>query len=361
MAKTPNLKRLIVPAIFVAALFAVVILRDRPTPADPAQVSTFSGPTMGTVFTVKVVDGIEDEAAEERVSRAILGALDAVDRSMSTWREDSEIIAFNRAAADEVFPVSEMLAMVVERALFVAGRSGGAFDPTVGPLVRAWGFGAEGLATPPTEDVLQDIQGRIGWRLVSLDRARPGLVKSARGVELDLSAIAKGFAVDRVFAVLRDLGHRNVMVEIGGEVRTGGQAPSGGPWRIGVETPGGVPGAVSQVVELSDRSMATSGDYRNYREVDGQRLSHTIDPRQGHPIRHGLASVTVIHESCMEADAWATALTVLGPEDGMALAEELGLAAYFIIRSDEGFVEQSSSAFGNLLGTPIVVSDGRDS
>jgi thiamine biosynthesis lipoprotein len=128
-----------------------------------------------------------------------------------------------------------------------------------------------------------------------------------------------------------------------------------------VETPGGVPGAVSQVVELSDLSMATSGDYRNYREVDGQRLSHTIDPRQGHPIRHGLASVTVIHESCMEADAWATALTVLGPEDGMALAEELGLAAYFIIRSDEGFVEQSSSAFGNLLGTPIVVSDGRDS
>jgi thiamine biosynthesis lipoprotein len=361
MADRPTLKRLIVPALFVAALYAVVILRDRPGASDGSAVTSFTGPTMGTTFTVKLAGEVLDDAAEKRVSRVIAGALDAVDRSMSTWRQDSEIIAFNRAPADEAVPVSELLATVVGRALEVAEVTEGAFDPTVGPLVRAWGFGAEGLSTPPTEDVLAGMRDRIGWRLVTLDPTVPSLAKAGDGVELDLSAIAKGFAVDRVFVVLRDLGYTNVMVEIGGEVRAAGRAPRGGAWRIGIETPGAESGTVSEVVSLTDLAMATSGDYRNYREVDGQRLSHTIDPRLGSPIRHGLASVTVIHESCMEADAWATALNVLGPEEGLALAEAEGLAAFFIIRADDRFVERASSTFGNLAGTSVVEPDERSS
>lgn len=360
MKPSVSLRRLILPALFVAALFAVVIFRDRPQDVPARNLTSFSGPTMGTTFSVKVVAPEMNLATERAASDAIHEALDAVDRSMSTWREDSEIMALNRAAAGQPVEVSRDLLVVTGTALEVADASGGAFDPTVGPLVRAWGFGADGLASPPTPDVLEDIRRRVGWQHLILSEGASTISKGLDGMELDLSAIAKGHAVDRVFAALTELGHQDLMVEIGGEVRARGTGPTGGPWRIGIEVPDGMPGQVRKIVPLSGRAMATSGDYRNYREVDGVRLSHTIDPRSGAPVRHGLASVTVFAPTCMAADAWATALNVLGPEEGPQLAEALELPAYFIVRSGDGFSDVETVAFGNLVASDRVVrTEGR--
>lgn len=341
----PPLRRLIVPGLFVAALFAVVFFRQPGSPALREEV--LSGSTMGTTYLVKVVVHEDDEPAG-RLTVMVENALERVNGAMSTYIESSEVVRFNRHGAGE-FSVSGDLLEVVDEAQRVARLSGGAFDITVGPLVESWGFGPRGAVDPPSDETIGRLLATTGFEHISVDRERGILTKGSAEVEIDLSAIAKGFAVDRVTEALIQDGRENFMVEVGGEVRTCGRNAENIVWRIGIERPDEGGRSVHSVVPLPDLALATSGDYRNFVVRNGIRISHTIDPRIGRPIAHDLASVSVVHASCMTADAMATALEVLGPEEGMALAESHGIPALFLVRLEEGQFEERRSPMWSAL------------
>lgn len=335
---------MIVPALFVGALFLVVIIRQ-PNGPEPSSQWVLTGRTMGTVFTVKVVVPPKSEIRQGDVEAVVRSAVDGVDFAMSTYREDSELSRFNRHGTGP-FQVSGPMVEVMTEAQRIADLSAGAFDITVGPLVDAWGFGPDPVIAPPDADAIAELLSENGFQKLEVDATRQTLRKDREAIRCDLSAIAKGYAVDRVTDELSRLGLDDVMVEVGGEVRTAGRNLSGRAWRIGIERPEKGPGGLWSAVTLVDTAMATSGDYRNYYERDGVRISHTIDPRTGTPITHKLASASVIHPSCMTADALATALSVLGPEAGRQLVEREGLAALFLIRTaDGGFEEWASDAW----------------
>ncbi|WP_152485988.1 FAD:protein FMN transferase [Methylohalobius crimeensis] len=303
------------------------------------------GLALGTSFSVKATrlpPGIEPDGLKNELE----DLLETVDRQMSTYREDSELSRFNRSIADNWQPVSEDLARVVAASLEISRWSGGAFDVTVGPLVNLWGFGPDpDITETPSDAAIETLKARIGYDRLEVRLDPPALKKREPQLYVDLSAIAKGFAVDLMAEHLEALGIEDYLVEVGGEVRLKGDSPRGGAWRIALEKPVPQVRQVEKLLTLTDTAMATSGDYRNYFEVDGERFSHTIDPRSGRPIRHRLASVTVLSHTTMQADALATALTVLGPREGFARAEEAGLSALFIVKEKEGFSEKATSAF----------------
>lgn len=323
------------------------------------------GPTMGTYYRVRVVA----EADDREVIRGLVEErLDAVDRAMSTYRDDSEISRFNQLAAGQSLVFSEETWAVLELAWKVREESGGAFDPTVGPLVDAWGFGAPGRDAEPTpvaDDRLAETKRVVGAIELLAEERR--VLKLEDGAALDLSAIAKGWATDRVSEALSQAGFANHLVEVGGEVRTAGHSPAGDAWRIAIERPP-VPATDSppsariaapedatgpglqKILPFFDGSLATSGDYRNYWERDGVRYSHTIDPRTGRPVEHALASASVLHESCALADAYATALMVLGPEEGLRWADQNDITALLLIYSGDSLEELSSAAFRDRFG-----------
>jgi len=313
----------------------------------PARV-VLSGQTMGTTWSV-VLPGHGHSRDDLVAARTAIGErLDAVDQLMSTWNSDSELSRLNRHATSAPFPVSSETLEVLEVAREVSERSGGAFDVTVGPLVAAWGFGA-GARLPgevPDPAELARIRERVGYWMLEIDAAHGRVRKARPDLQCDLSAIAKGYGVDEVARALDSLGWNDYLVEVGGEVRARGERPEGGPWHVGIERPDEGDRVVQGTVELTDLAMATSGDYRNYYEVDGERLSHIIDPRTGHPVSHRVASVSVVHVATVWADAWATALTVLGPEEGLDVAEREGIGVYFLLRTGpESFEARASSAF----------------
>nr|WP_276603291.1 FAD:protein FMN transferase [Nannocystis pusilla] len=274
---------------------------------------------MGTTWRVTVVHEGRDVAP---ILPMIEAELAQIDREMSTWRDDSAISEFNRRADTSAFPAPAALVEVVAQANEVSERSGGAFDVTVSPLVDAWGFGRDKTASPPTDEQFAALRAQVGWQSLHADRSANTLRKDKPGLTITLSAIAPGYAADVLSDRLVELGFGRHLVDVGGEFRARGDGPEG-PWRLGIERPDGAVDerVVQEVVPLRDAALATSGDYRNYREEAGRRISHTIDPRSGRPIDHKLASVTVIHRTAALADAYATALNVLGPEDGFALAE----------------------------------------
>lgn len=340
---TPRARRLLPVFLLVLLVLAVRQLWWL-APAEPA----IGGSIMGTTWSVRL-DGRGRTRADVAAARtAVAERLARVDALMSTWKPDSELSRFNRHASGEPFPLSPETFEVLSLAREVGERTGGAFDVTVRPLVAAWGFGA-GARAPgqgPDEAELAALRERVGVDLVELDDGRRTARKRRPDVECDLSAIAKGFAADEGARALESLGWRAFLVEVGGEVAARGERPGGGPWRVGIERPDPEVREVYVRVELRDRAMATSGDYRSFYEQDGRRLAHIIDPRDGRPVRHGLASVSVVHRRAVLADAWATALGVLGPEEGFALAEREGIAAYFLIRvGREAFESRSTRAF----------------
>lgn len=334
----PPLRLLILPGLFVAALLAVMIFRQRPQPTD-AREWVATGPTMGTTFTVKVVAAHGDETTRQRVAKLVREVVDRVDSAMSTYRSDSEIEVFNRHGTEPLEVSPEML-VVVEEAQRVARLSDGAFDITVGPLVNLWGFGPSGTTEEPSEERLAELVAIMGYEQIAVDPVNGTLRKAMPACRIDLSAIAKGFAVDEVATTLEREGFSIYMVEIGGEVRTRGRKASGHEWRIGIERPDVDGRAIHTAIPLTDLALATSGDYRNFIVRDGVRISHTIDPRTGRPIAHDLASVSVIHSSCMTADALATALEVLGPVEGFDLAQRQQIPALFLVRTDENVFEE---------------------
>lgn len=336
-----------VPLLF-AVVFAIALGCSRSE--SPTSLHQFSGPTMGTRYTVKVVAHDLPPQQRREVDLTVRAALDDVNAKMSHYVDDSEVSRLNRWSDPTPIPVSAETFEVLQRAHDVSVATRGAFDVTVGPLVDAWGFGRSGRPlAPPARSQIQRLLALTGWELLELDADSSSVRKLRPELHLDLSAIAKGYGVDRVAEALEAAGLDDYMVEVGGEIRTGGVNHEGQPWRIGIERP--VPGerAVELVLSLRDLAVATSGDYRNYWEIDGRRISHTIDPRSGQPIAHNVASVSVVSPLCVLADAYATGLLVLGPE-GVDLAEELQLAAYFLQRGKgDVFVGRMTTAFEELI------------
>lgn len=343
------LRRFVAPALFVVLVFGVYFRSsgDSPPPSDDGHtVTEFTGETFGTTFTVKVVDDDLSDAEQQDILAAIQRELSLVDGQMSTWKDTSVLSALNRAPVGQPFPTKPALHEVLGLARSVHQASDGAFDVTVGPLVNRWGFGPDGRPqSAPTEDELATLQAQVGQLHLTLSDDGPTATRGVDGLTVDLSAIAKGYAVDRVSQALLALGASDHMVEIGGEVVAQGRNGSEEPWRIAVEKPDSLARSPMDVVALSGEAMATSGDYRNFLDLDGQRISHTIDPRTGRPVTHTLASVTVVAPSCAAADAWATALNVLGPEEGLAVADREGLAAFFLVRTRDGFARTASAAY----------------
>lgn len=339
------LKRSIVPGLFLVAVTAVWLKRGQeakapPEPAPGPAVTSFEGPIFGTEFHIKVVGELSDPEIE-RVQARIGDELQAVDDAMSTWNDASELSRFNASTSTEPVELSADALQVFELAHQISVASEGAFDVTVGPLVNLWGFGPDGITEQPDDAQLAVAFERVGYELLV---PGPGtLTKTRPDVYADLSAIAKGFAVDQVALALDELGHPAHMVEIGGEVRLGDAKAPGLPWQIAIEAPDPSTRQGFTTLPLERISLATSGDYRNYLERDGERTSHTLDPRTGRPIDHGLASVSVLHADCAAADAWATAINVLGPEQGLAVAESQELAVLLLVRTDDGVEQRTSS------------------
>ena len=315
------------------------------------QLVTISGPTMGTTFQVKIVQS-EITMDLDVLEREINARLTEVNRQMSTYRDNSEISQFNRARSTDWFGVSSDFAYVLHIAREISTWSDGAFDVTIGPLVNLWGFGPSAIPDRvPSPDSIEAAKTLVGYKKIRVDLSAPAIKKEIPEVYCDLSAIAKGFGVDRVASYLDSLGINRYFIEIGGELRTKGHNHLRQLWRIGIASPAGQ-GELQKALALDNMSMATSGDYHNYFERDGVRYSHTIDPRTGQPITHALASVSVIHKSCAYADGLATAINVMGPETGFAYAEKRNLAVFMIVRQGNRFVEKMTESFEELLKKP---------
>jgi len=336
--------------VLLLGLAALAGACRRPPAEQSPQPVTFSGPTMGTRFTVKVVD-LPKHVEVEALKREILDKLRGLEALMSTYDPDSELSRLNRFEGPDWFDVSPQTAAVVDEALRIGELTDGAFDVTVAPLVSLWNFGPARptIDRVPSNAQIEEAKARVGFRRIEVRRSPPGVRKERKDVSIDLSGIAKGFAADRLAEHLEHRGIRNYMVDVGGEVKARGRNPRGKPWQIAVESPLMSTRQIQRVVPLDGLAVATSGDYRNYFEQDGIRYCHILDPRSGRPITHKLASVSVLDPSCMRADALATALMVLGPEAGYNFAREHELAAFFIVNSDAGFVEKMTPRFEQVL------------
>lgn len=301
-----------------------------------AAVTRLSGETMGTSWSVLAV------GATSHLRDEIERVLARVVADMSHWEATSALSRFNASAVGQWQALPAGFAHVLAVALEIAETSGGAFDPAMGRLADLWGFGPAGPAGFPLDRDLAAILGQSGRRWIEQDRANARRLSDAT---LDFSGIAKGYAVDAVAAVLLGLELNDFLVEIGGELRGQGIRPDGQPWWVDLEQPAGFQTAPLRIA-LHDLSVATSGDTQRAFEHDGRRYSHTLDPRTGRPIANGVVSVSVLHASCMMADAWATALTVLGAE-GMTLAERSGLAVRMLI---EGAAEMLTPRLASMIG-----------
>jgi thiamine biosynthesis lipoprotein len=316
-----------------------------------AAIRDLRGLTMGTSWSVRLLESaMPGRAGSADLQQGLQQQLDLVVAQMSHWNDESDLGRFNRAEPGSWHSLPAAFCEVLGFAMHVSQASGGAYDPCAGALVNLWGFGPrhrydEPGFLPPKDDTVALLLSQRQRRRLELDlparRARqPG------GLQLDLSAIAKGHGVDRLARYLDSQGICHYLVEVGGELRGAGSKPDGQPWWVMLEQVDGADNAQQppeMLLALHGLSVATSGDYRRFFEDGTARFSHTIDPRSGMPIANQLASVTVVHEQCMAADAWSTALTVLGAEAGMALAEEQGLAARFLQRDGPGFHETLSS------------------
>jgi thiamine biosynthesis lipoprotein len=329
-------------------LFIMVSLAACSGETPPTQLA---GATMGTTWHVSYLPAASAPAVED-LQLGIEAQLEQVNSSMSTYRPDSEISRFNALDSGEWFIASPDFFRVLTTALDIGQLSEGAYDVTVAPLVDLWGFGPDGIVDePPSDHEIALLMPQVGQNKLQVDAERFGVMKRS-ALTVDFSSLAKGFAVDQVAEWLLAQGIERFMVEVGGEMRLSGLSGRGDPWRIAIEQPEISRREIATTVSLSDVALATSGDYRNYFELNGQRYSHSIDPRTGYPVAHDLVSVTVVHSSCMIADAWATALTVLGAERAMVVAKTQGLAVYFIRRVEDGFDQSHTPQFSRYLGEP---------
>ena len=303
------------------------------------EIIELKGTKMGTSYRITVV---ADQLAPVDLHQQIDDLLSTVDNSMSTYKPESELSRFNRLPVGQQMQISPDFARVLQISRDIWQRSDGAFDPTIGPIVDLWGFGpTPSDNTAPTPQQVSTALENTGFQHIVLVEQQ---LSKNHPIQLDLSAVAKGYAVDLVADLLEMLALPDYLVEVGGEIRVSGLNPDGEPWRIAIEQPS-LMSSVNRIISVADRAIATSGDYRNYFEQQGTRYSHILDPRTGVPIQHNLASVTVMATSCAEADAWATAFLVMGPEQSLALAEKWAIPIYLLVGRGDTFEDMKSTQF----------------
>jgi thiamine biosynthesis lipoprotein len=333
--------RLKSPLIIILMIATGILLAWLIPSAPDEEGWVYKGHTMGTTFTVRAASCPQTNC--DSLNSPIDDRLTVLTQRLSHYAADSELTAFNKYAGTNWFSVSHDLFTVVEYALELSAQSDGAFDVTVAPAVNAWGFGPKTSSEIPDTAQIERAAQLTGFGKVAIrapsppgeeENFPPALRKIDPGVTLDLSAIAKGYAVDQLSLLLESNGINNYLVEIGGEIRTSGMHPAGHPWRIGIEAPDGDL-SINFIVTPGDGAVATSGDYRNFYIVDGKRVSHTIDPRTGRPVTHRLASVSVVLPTAGQADAIATLMMVLGPTAGLELAESMQIPALFFVREQD--------------------------
>ena len=312
-----------------------------------------SGPTMGTTYSVKVVDA--PEGIDSHAVRVVIDeVLATIDVQMSAYRPDSEISRFNASATTDWFRVSDDFVTVVAGARAVSERSGGALDITVAPLVKLWGMGPAGeMKALPDEATLAAAKARVGYANLEVQQTPPAIRRQVPELTVDLNAVAPGYAVDLLASRFVALGIANFMIDIGGEVRARGRNAQGALWRIAIERPVDAEPEPFAIAQIDDMAITTSGEYRHYVMRDGRRYSHTIDPRTGRPVEHALASVAVVQPTALEADAWATALNVLGENEGYELAERLQIPALFIVAKGDGLEHRMTVPFAKYLAEPL--------
>jgi thiamine biosynthesis lipoprotein len=326
------------------SLLLVVCLVSACRAPEPVALELRGG-AIGTTWSITVMTDRPGRLTESRIEGLVNDRFELIVRLMSNYQDDSELSRFNASRSTVPVAIAAETADVIAHALEIGELSNGAFDITVGPLVAAWGFGpVTELVVPPTNKEIARLLESTGHGHLVFDPDQPTLAKTVPEIELDLSAVAKGYAIDMVAEALSAQGYDRFLVEVGGEIRVRGTSPDNRPWRLAVERPQEMGRVLRTTVALSSGSLATSGDSRNYREVNGNRVSHIIDPRTGWPISHGAASVSVIDELCVRADGLATALLVLGPDDGYALAESRGIPALFLIRDGNGGFSRRATA-----------------
>lgn len=305
-----------------------------------------NGNTMGTTYNVKYhsSDAISSEALHAQINDALI----RINQLMSTYISDSELSRFNQLTAGESMMLSQETILVIEEAKRLATLSGGALDVTIGPLVNLWGFGPQKRPEKvPTQAQIDSAKALMGLEHIAIEGSMA--TKHIDGLYVDLSPIAKGYGVDVLAEILESHDIDNYLVEIGGEMRVSGSKLNGSDWRIAIEKPLSEQRAIQKVISIGNHAIATSGDYRNYYEEDGIRYSHLIDPETALPIQHKLVSVTVVHRTSMIADGLATALSIMGTERAIQLAESESLAVLLITKSDNGFVEYRSPEFDQLV------------
>ena len=337
-----NFKIQTVPSI----LFLLTALLSQSALGQPTQIE-MTGETMGPIKYSVIVADYPDTVQPKELQAQVKAALERVNKLMSTYKPDSDVSRFNNSESNDFVEVDLETAVVVNRAIEISKLTNGAFDITVGPAVNLWKFGPDKkeLGRLPTDEEVEEVQEIVGYDRIEVRLSPPGIRKTVPSVKIDLSAIAKGYAVDQVAKVLDETGCKQFLAEVGGEVVARGERAGGGKWRIGIMRPNSVtsvddidwtaPKKLSGVAAISDQAMATSGDYQNFFEHDGKRYSHTIDPKTCRPVEHGLASACIIAKDCMTADALATAVMVLGTERGKAVCQSQGVEFNFISRDSD--------------------------
>lgn len=321
------------PGLAAAALLLAGCAATRPP-------TLLAGETMGSAWTVKIAGPLPMPDGQLRAG--VQSRFDAVNLALSTWRKDSALSRFNAVDSGEWVDLDPELAAVLDYALSLSDRSGGAYDVTIAPLVDLWGFGPDpATGQVPDASAIDAARARVGWRKVEVDLAR-NRARKQPGVRVDLSSLGKGRGVDRVAEYLDGVGVTNYLIDLSGKLRARGRNPRGESWQVAVEQPAaddpsGAPRTVPAVVALHDASIATAGDYRRYFETGGRHYSHIIDPRSGRPVEHATLSATALGGNCMQADALATVLMVMEPDAALRLAEAERIRALLISRDSQGY------------------------
>ncbi|MEO3991023.1 FAD:protein FMN transferase ApbE [Pseudocitrobacter cyperus] len=341
--------------ILRAALMSAALLLagcdNASTPTAPKSTATvLEGKTMGTFWRVSVVD-IDKKRADE-LREKIQTQLDGDDQLLSTWKNDSALMRFNHSSSTDPWPVSEAMADIVTESLRIGQKTRGAMDVTVGPLVNLWGFGPDKQpVSTPTQEQIDAAKAKTGLQHLTVinNAGRQYLQKDIPALYVDLSTVGEGYAADHLARLMGQEGISRYLVSVGGALASRGMNAEGRPWRVAIQKPTDKENAVQAIVDINGHGISTSGSYRNYYELDGQRISHVIDPQTGRPISHKLVSVTVIAPTALEADAWDTGLMVLGPEKAKEVVREQGLAVYMIMKQGDSFTTWMSPQFSAFL------------
>ena len=325
-----------------------LLLGCSPEPGDGARETiSLEGKAMGTTWQI-ILSELPDHTSKEAIQKAIEATLERIESIASHWRSDTPVSRFNQTLATEPFAVSSELLEILKTAERINHKTEGAFDVTVAPLVNLWGFGPieETRGKIPNDKEIEDALASMGQDKLEL-LPQNTIRKTRADLQLDLSALAKGYAIDQVAQRLDELGNKNYLIELGGELRAKGEGSKGEGWQVGLERPDENTTEIHRAISLEDAAVATSGNYRlAFTDPDtGQSYSHLIDPRTGRPVNHELLAVSVLASTAMEADAWATALLVLGPKEGMQVAKQENLAALFVERGPSGIQVLTTANF----------------